>query len=141
MSVKRNVTVPLGRSLMRGGLSQWEPRAQPVAAPGTRPRLELAAVDRDALPHSNEAVTAAAPVPAAVAVVGHEDLHLALPVPDDHAGPARPGVLDRVGQTLLNESVGREVDSGRKRRRRPLDPELDGQARLASLGDEAVEVL
>ena len=50
-------------------------------------------------------------------------------------------MLDGVRQAFLNEAVRGQVDPRRKLRRIAFDLELDGQARLPRLRDEAVQVL
>src|SRR5919198_1999807 len=95
-----------------------EPRAKPVAAADPGPGLELAAVDRHALSHADEAVAALVAVAAAGAVVAHGELDVPVAVADEHLRLVRPGVLDGVRQAFLDEPVRGEVDAGRKRLRR-----------------------
>ena len=81
------------------------------------------------------------PPPSPGAVVRDRQLDVAVAVPDDDLGMAGARVLDRVGQPLLDEPVGGEVDARRQRLGRPLDPELDGQPELARVRDQPVQVL
>jgi hypothetical protein len=53
----------------------------------------------------------------AVAVVLDPHVQDLAPVADADAGPGRAGVLERVGQRLLDDPVGRQVDPGRPRGR------------------------
>src|SRR6266498_887243 len=90
-----------------------EPGAQAVAASGAGAGLELAAVDRHALAHADQAVSALVAVAAAETVVAHGQLDLPVAVPDEHLGVLRPSVLEGVRQALLDEPVSGEVDAGR----------------------------
>ena len=55
-----------------------------------------------------------------------------------HVGGSR--VLERVGQRLLHDPVGGEVDAGRQQPRLALDRKLDGQTDLTHLIDERLEL-
>ncbi len=104
--------------------------------PGRGPDSQLAAAERDALAHADEPVAAAVARVVAVAVVGHFDLDILSGVPDGDPRVRRAGVLERVRQRLLDDPVRREVDARRELDGRPLDRQLDRQARLAHLLDE-----
>ena len=91
----------------------------PVAAPARH----LAAVDLDPLADADEAVAEAVARRGAVAVVAHLDLQL-VAARSGRSTSARAGVrvLERVGQALLDDPVGGEVERAREReaaRRRP----------------------
>ena len=76
------------------------------------------------------------------AVVGDLELDRVLLVGDPHRRARRAGVLERVGQRLLHDPVGGQVDAGRQRRRarprratstgRPAARDLLGEARRAA---------
>ena len=51
-----------------------------------------------------------------------------------------PGRLERAGERLLDDAIGREVDAGRERRVLAADVELDRQARRAHARDEVGEM-
>jgi len=92
----------------------------------TRPRVERAAVEGDALAHPAQAVAGAVRRRGrAPAVVDDLDLD-AVAVechPDRCALSFR--VFERVGQSLLDDPVGRDVHAGRHGARRAADAELD----------------
>ena len=72
----------------------------------------------------------AAPSPSsAISIV-----ELAGAVADRHARAAPGRVLERVGQRLLHDPVGGQVDPARQRAHLALDAQLDRQPRLAHLG-------
>jgi len=105
------------------------------AAPGA----QVPAVERHPLAHSRETVAGAELGRLAgrgTAVVGDLQLELVGPVAhgDLRANPA--GVLARVGQRLLDDATGRQVDARRQRPRVALGHELDGQLATARLLDE-----
>ncbi len=79
------------------------------------------------------------PRPAAATVVADLELELARPVAHHDLGARRPGVLERVGEALLHDPVGREVDPGRQRPRLALHPDAHGEPGLAHLAGELVE--
>src|SRR4029078_1223133 len=112
-----------------------------VPALGARAGLDLASVDRDSLAHADEAVAAASPISAAVAVVDDRYLDRAVLVAREHLRARGARVLDGVRQALLDEAVRGQVDPRRKLRGVSFDGELDRKARLARLRDEAVQVL
>src|SRR3954462_13311812 len=103
--------------------------------------LERAAVESDAFAHPDE------PVPNAIGrergsipVVTYVEFELVLAVVDVHIGTRWAGVLADVGQRLLNDSVGGEVDPRRQRPGGAVDRQVHGQARLSRLLDEAIDV-
>jgi hypothetical protein len=105
---------------------------------GPRARFELAAVDGDTLAHVDEAVAAAVAAPGASAVIAYRDLDGLVAIPDEHLRSLCPSVLERVGETLLDESVGSEVDAGWKRQWIALDSKLDSQPSFTRLLDQLV---
>ena len=105
-----------------------------------RPGRQLAAVERHALAHADE------PVPAAVgrrvvppAVVGHLEAQLARAVLQAHRRARRAGVPEGVGQALLHDPVGGQVDAGRQRPGLPPDRDGHRQTGVAHVPDEVVE--
>ena len=89
------------------------------AAAGARPGVELPAVQRDPLPHADQPVPAGRrSAPAPPAVVGDLDPQLAGAVAGSRTRTRRRRrVLERVGQRLLHDAVGRHVQPGRQRPR------------------------
>jgi hypothetical protein len=114
---------------------------QPVASTRQRAALEHAAVDGDALPDAEQPVPAAVAAADSVAVVADGHLDVPVDVADGHVRLRRLRVLDRVRQAFLYEPVRGHVDSRRKLHRLAFDQQLDGQAGLARLGDELVDLL
>jgi hypothetical protein len=101
--------------------------------------LQVAAEHLDPFAHADQAVTGACPAVAdrghrAAAVVGHLDPDVLVTVADHDLGAGRAGVLDHVGQGLLHDPVGGQVDPGGQRRRRPLHLQPHSQAGLGHLG-------
>src|SRR5438128_9053352 len=88
-----------------------EPGTKPVAAPRSRTSLQLAAVDRDALAHPDEAVPASVAAAGAAAVVAHRQLDVPVAVANHDLRPQRAGVLEGIRQALLDEPVGSQVDA------------------------------
>jgi hypothetical protein len=88
--------------------------------------LQIAAERLDSLAHPDQAVTGPDP---AVADRGHrastivDDLHrdILVAVADHHLGAGRAGVLDHVGQRLLDDPVGRQIHPRWQRRSRSVD--------------------
>jgi hypothetical protein len=76
----------------------------------------------------------------AAAVVDHLDLDPAGGVADRDPGGGRPGVPDHVGQRLLDDPVGRQVEPGRQLGRRPLDPDLDPHPGPGHLGGQGLDL-
>ena len=112
---------------------EWEARAEDEPAPGRRSCAHLTAVDLDALADADEPVPEAVGRRAAQTVVAYLDLELIRPVADGHVRVAGARVLEGVGQALLNDAVGREVDPPRERERLAVDMQLDGQTGAADL--------
>ena len=54
---------------------------------------------------------------------------------------AGAGVLERVGETLLNNPIGREVDPWRERETLPVEVQLHGEPGAADLLDQRVEAV
>src|SRR6266550_1589993 len=103
--------------------------------------FELAPVDRDALAHADEAVTASAAVAPAPAVVADRQLDVSVLVAHDDFGPLRPSVLERVRKAFLDEPVGGQVKTGRKLDRLSLNPQVDGQPRFTRVLDEPLDLV
>jgi len=103
-------------------------------------RAQLAVVEADPLLHADQAVPAAVSVGAVRAAV--DDLQLELRGRPAHGDRGRrgAGVLDRIGERLLDDAVGGQVDAGRQRARLALDGERDGESGGARALDEAVEL-
>src|SRR5918996_1308362 len=76
----------------------------------------------------------------AAAVVGDLDLQDLAAVADADLGPGRAGVPERVGQGLLDDPVGRQVDPGRQGPRLALDRHLDRQAGLPGRPGQRLQV-
>jgi hypothetical protein len=74
------------------------------------------------------------------AVVGDLELDGVGLVAHDDAGARGTDVLERVGQRLLHDAVGAQVDARRQGDRLPHDLELDRQARLAHAGHQRFEL-
>ena len=109
---------------------------------GARLGLERAAVERRALAHADQAVAgvAVAARGRAGAVVGDLERDVALAEVDgDVRRGARAGVLADVGQRLLHDAVGGEVDAGRERALPAADLDVDRDVGGAALGHELVQ--
>ena len=127
---------PSGRAAgrRRGGRgSQRQPSVDREAAVRPRPALELAAEDSDALAHADEAVSAAAPLAAPAPVSAISSSSASGRKRTEHAGPRRPGVLERVRQRLLHDPVRRDIDARRQLAPLAFDAQLDGEASVAHL--------
>ena len=61
--------------------------------------------------------------------------------PARSVGLLRACMFKRVGQALLHEPVGGQVEAGRELRGLAVDPQPHGKARPANLFDQAVELL
>ena len=109
----------------------------PFAVPGGH----LAAVDLDPLADADEAVAEAVARPSARAVVAHLDLQLVGPVAEGHVGVAGARVLERVGQALLDDPVGGEVDAPRQRTGSPSTCSCTGRPGAADLLEQRVEAV
>src|SRR5829696_5131874 len=113
------------------------------AAAGAGAGLEAAAEGPGPFPHPQDPLAAAGAVAVArpgAAVVGDLDHHLAVGVTDGHLGPAGPGVADHVGQRLLDDAVGGQVDGGRQPPRLPLERHRDLDPGPGRLGDQRVQL-
>ena len=128
---------------------ELKPRSRGSRARTTKPRPIGPA--RSSPPHSatrsrmpiSPCPPLASPWAAAAAgdAVGDLDLeHLRRPAQDDPR-PAAAAVLERVGQALLHEAEGGQVDAGRQRPGQPLDAQLDVEPGVARAGDERVEAI
>src|SRR5207249_2272804 len=95
----------------------------------------------DAFANADEAVAKAVARRAPCAVVANLDLELVGLVMDGDVCVARVRVLERVGQALLHDSIGREVDRPRKRESLTLDVQSYRKAGAADLVEQGVEVL
>jgi len=62
----------------------------------------------------------------ASAVVAHFDPYLVRRIPDGHLRVGGAGVLERVGQALLHDPIGGEVDPARELESLPGYVQLDG---------------
>lgn len=67
------------------------------------------------------------------AVVAYLGLQAVGSVADGHIGMAGAGVLERIGQAFLDDSIGRDVERRWKRERLAVDMQPDGQAGPADL--------
>ena len=76
----------------------------------------------------------------AVPGVGHVDIDLIGMVAERDGRIRRAGVADDVGQRLLDDAVGGQVDGGRQRERIPGHGERDRQAGAAGSFDQGVEL-
>src|SRR5450756_1872556 len=112
---------------------QREARADGEAALRARARLELSPERGDSLAHAHEAAAAGDAGGDPAAVVDDLDReHVVLVTYAD--GDARlAGVLERVGQRLLDDAVGGEIETGRQRPRLALHVQGDRQPGLADL--------
>src|SRR5690349_24935480 len=106
-------------------------------------RGHLAAVDLDAFADADEPVPVASTEAVARrgtdAVVAYLGSQAVGSVAHGHVGVAGAGVLERVGQALLNDPVGRQVDRRRERERLAVDVQPDGQAGPADLVQQGAE--
>src|SRR5215207_7458878 len=91
-----------------------QPGAYGIPALGLLSRVELASVETHPLAHARESVTAARAVRDALSVVDDLQLEIVCPVADTHQRMRPSGVLERVRQRLLHDSVRGEVDAGRQ---------------------------
>ena len=131
----RTVTAPCGpatrdrRQRRRRAAAAARRTAKPPPARG--PASTRAAVERDPLAHADQAV--AGPSPAASAAAPRPSSMTSIcssagSTHDRHRGAGRPGVLERVGQRLLHDPVGGQVDAGGSWSRSPCTVELDVEA-------------
>ena len=105
--------------------------------PGAVPARHLAAVDLDALADADEPVAEAVARRGALAVVADLDLQLVGPVADGHVRVAGARVLERVGQALLHDPIGGEVDRAREREGLAVDVQPHGKPGAADLVQRA----
>ena len=110
------------------------PRAGVQPAPV---RLDPLAHSDDSQPRSVRRRRAAGPAP----VVGDLDLQLVVEIPNRDQGTRRTGVLDHVGERLLDDPVRGEVERLRKRDPLALHGKLDGQPARPRLLDQPVQVV
>src|SRR6266566_4478575 len=118
---------------------QRQPRGDAEATPRQRPGVELAAEQAGPLAHSGDAVPRAGGG-GTVAVVGDLQAYRVVGVP--HQDTARGGlsVLDHVGQRLLDDPVGGQVDAGRHRALGAADLQLNPDPGVRGAGDELAHV-
>ena len=116
-------------------------RGEQEAALGAGPGGHLAAVDLDALADADETVTGAVVRRGALAVVADLDLDMVGPVADGDVGLAGMRVLERVGEPLLHDPIGGEVDRAREREGLALHVKLDWEAGAAELVEQRVEAV
>ena len=100
------------------------------------PGAQVPAVQSHALAHADQPVPAAARRSAAAAVVGHLDLERRRPVGDAHRRRRAAGVLEGVGERLLDDAVHRQLERARQRPRLALDRQVDRQLALRRLRDQ-----
>src|SRR3954470_10982057 len=109
------------------------------AAAVTRPGLERATAERDALTHAGESVPGTARRRVRTAVVRYLQLELRVAPAERDPRPRRPGVLERVRERLLHEPVGREVDARRELALVAHNLETDGEPCLSDRADQHIE--
>src|SRR5450756_2017821 len=120
---------------------QREARADGEAALRARARLELSPEGGDSLAHAHEAAAFAGDAggdPAAA--VDDLDRERVVLVTYSHRRARLAGVLERVGQRLLNDAVGGEIEAGRQRARLSHHRENHGQAALPHLRAQRLEL-
>ena len=101
-----------------------------------------AAVDGDALAHAHQAVAAAVAGVVAPAVVADPDLDRVVTVVEpDLGGGARPGVLEGVGEGLLDDPVDRELHARGQLGGHAVDRQVDRQPGRADLLDQLGELV
>ena len=104
---------------------------------GSPAGVEAAAVEGDPLAHADQAVAAAdRRVRRACAVVGDLELERVGAVADADRRVRVAGVLERVGQRLLDDPVRRQLDPDGQLAPLALDAKLDRKARLPQLPDQ-----
>src|SRR4051812_20038741 len=95
------------------------------AATVARPGLERTAAQGHPLAHPGEAVPGAVRGCIGTPVVRDLELQLVVTPPQRHPRARGPGVLERVRERLLDETVRGEVDAGRELAFLALDLEVD----------------
>jgi hypothetical protein len=103
------------------GAVDRESGGEDEAACGRGTCAHFAAVDLHALADTDEAVAESVGRHRSGAVVEDLELELVWAIPEGHIGVARTRMLEGVGQALLHDSVGGEVDRARKRERFAVD--------------------
>src|SRR5215218_7440171 len=107
------------------------------AATRTGPDVEASPQQQRPLPHADDPVARPGQDRATAPVVEHLDVDPAGVGVEPHLGPgAGPGVLERVGQRLLDDAVRGQVHPSRELNLRPVHRERDVQPRLSELVDE-----
>ena len=131
--VRQNDTDSLRRSV------EGEGRVDGEAALRAGPGAQMAAVEADALAHADQ------PMPTSVrlcgggagaAVVDHLDFEGRPSVVQPNGCSAPAGVLERVGERLLNDAIGGDLKGCRQRTLVPVDDEFDLEPALSRLPDE-----
>jgi hypothetical protein len=110
------------------------------AAAVGRVGLELAVEHGGPLAHPDQPVAGAPAAARAAAVVRDLQGDQVVLVADGDLRAGGPGVLERIGQRLLDDPERGQVERRRQRSRRALDPERDRESRLANPADELLEV-
>src|SRR5680860_1853230 len=83
--------------------------------------------DRHPLTDPDQAMPSCVAVGAHLAVVGDDDVEGLAAVADTHRRHCRSGVLEDIGQRLLDDSVRRQVDAGWNLVPVACDRQLDGE--------------
>ena len=108
-----------------------------------RPGRQASAEHRDPLAHPDETATLVGRLDrcgaARTAVVLDLDVERPHQVADRDPGSSTTGVLQRVGQALLDDPIRRELEPRIQRPPRALDRQLDGEARTPNLFDQRVQ--
>src|SRR5215212_9479474 len=101
----------------------------------------LAAVDLDALPDADEAVTTSITAGGAHAVIADFDLEFARPVLHRHICLTGARMLQRIGQALLGDPISGEVDLARQLDWLTVDMQPDRQAGASDIFGQRVETV
>src|SRR3954447_22528561 len=109
------------------------------AASVARPGLERTAAQRHALAHAGQAVPGAVRRCVAVPVVCDLELQLVVAPSQRHPRTGGAGVLEGVGEGLLHEAIGGEVDARWELALLALDLQVYLEPRLAHRPDQDVE--
>ena len=121
--------------------SQRQPGAHQESAARGRAGFQLAPVQGNPFAHPNQSVPfSGTGVGRPAAIVGDLELEGLMGEPNHHLDVYRTGVLERVGQRLLDDAKRREVDTRRQRMRVADHLELNIQPGLAQLRQQQVEV-
>ena len=106
-----------------------EPGTDRVAAVPAGAGVQLAAEQVDSFPHPGQPVTGAVGGRGwGLAVIDDVQSEGVGVVVDDNARPRRSGVFEGVGERLLDDAVGGQVEAGGQRPRPALHPEVDFDA-------------